>query len=65
LLEAGEVRLVLLDVLGREVAALAEGPFAAGLHSAQVDALSVAPGPYIARLQSGDAAVSRRVTVSR
>ena len=65
--EAGRFRLALYDVLGREVAALAEGDGAAGPDEAALDAraLGLAPGLYLARLETAAGAVTTQVTVAR
>ena len=48
--KAGNVSLVVYDVLGREVATLVRGTLGAGYHTATWDARSVASGVYFARL---------------
>ena len=50
----GLVSLVVYDVLGREMAQLAHGPYAAGYHSARWNAGSLASGVYYARLMVSD-----------
>ncbi len=62
---AGNVRLAVYDVLGREVAVLAEGARTAGENVATLEAGRLATGAYVLRLQAGDAAVTRLVTVAR
>jgi hypothetical protein len=63
--QAGPVHVRIYDLLGREVARLAEGDtMAAGWHEMQWDA-RLAAGAYIIRLSTGSAAVSRRVIVVR
>lgn len=52
------------DVLGRRVATLAEGPYAAGSHSLRWRT-ELAPGVYFIRLDAGGRSVTRRVTVVR
>lgn len=56
---AGEARLTLHDLAGREVVALAAGPHAAGAHVVRWDGRdahgrAVAPGVYLARLVTRD-----------
>ncbi|MEO1728050.1 MAG: T9SS type A sorting domain-containing protein [Bacteroidota bacterium] len=63
--EAGPVHLVLYDVLGRAVATVAEGVHAAGRHEARLDAASLPSGAYVARLEAGGVALTRRLTVVR
>ncbi|MDX1440640.1 MAG: T9SS type A sorting domain-containing protein, partial [Rubricoccaceae bacterium] len=46
------VRLDLFDALGRRVAVLADGSFAAGQHEVVVDGYALRPGLYIARLSA-------------
>ena len=63
--EAGTVRVVVYDVLGRQVAVLADGERSAGTHDVALDAGLLAPGVYVVRLTAGEASVVRRVTVAR
>ena len=67
LAEAGRFRLALFDVLGREVAALAGGEGVPGEATAALDArgLGLAPGLYLARLETAAGAVATRITVAR
>ncbi len=60
---SGPVRLAVVDVLGREVAVLAEGAQAAGSHEAHLGGL--APGVYVLRMTAGAATSSRTITVVR
>jgi hypothetical protein len=53
------IRLAVYDLLGREVAVLADGLFGAGSHQAVWDAASMPSGNYICRLE-GPAAVPAR-----
>ncbi len=62
---AGPVRLRVLDVLGREVAVLAEGLRSAGAHRATLNASRLAAGVYVVVLDAGGARVTRTVTVVR
>lgn len=62
---AQEVRIVAYDVLGREVAVLAEGIQPAGEHEATFDAASLPSGIYVVRLTAGKTTLTRRVTVVR
>lgn len=63
------VRLAVFDVLGREVALLADGVQAAGTHEAQSAQGGLASGVYVVRLETGSGAVrqvrTQRVTVVR
>jgi hypothetical protein len=47
---AADVRISLVDVLGREVVVLADGPHEAGPHAVEIDGRPLAPGVYIARV---------------
>jgi hypothetical protein len=49
---SGRVRLVVSDVLGREVAVLADGTFGPGEHTATFSAAGLATGCYFARLST-------------
>lgn len=64
LAEAGPVRLVAVDALGRLVAVLADGVQAAGAHEAPL-AAGLAPGVYLVRLSSGRSSLTRSLTVVR
>ncbi len=65
LAEAGDVRLAVYDVLGREVAVAHEGLLAAGDHDATVETARLAPGLYVVRLQSAGWSLTRTLTVVR
>jgi hypothetical protein len=47
---AAGVRVALVDVLGREVAVLADGPHEAGVHPIEIAGAGLAPGVYLARV---------------
>jgi hypothetical protein len=51
--------LAVYDVLGREVARLADGEFSAGEHEVRVDASGLPPGLYSYRIVAGDLRASR------
>lgn len=61
----GEARLSVYDVMGREVAVLATGTFAADAHEAMVDVSALASGVYVVRLQADGAASTARLSVVR
>ena len=63
LAEAGAARVAVVDVLGREVAVLAQGTAEAGTHEATVQGL--APGTYLVVLETGGARTTSRLTVVR
>jgi hypothetical protein len=62
---AAHVRAVVVDVLGREVGLLHDGPLSGGTHRLALDASRLVPGVYWVRVQTGDAALSRPLTVAR
>src|SRR5690606_18976751 len=63
--EAGPVRLVVYDVLGRAVARLVDGEVEAGFHAVVLDGRGLASGPYVVRLEAGGAAAVQRITLVR
>ena len=62
--EAGPVRLTVLDVRGRAVATLADGPMAAGPHEARLSG-ALAAGVYVVRLEAAGTVVTRQAVVVR
>ncbi|HEX9951111.1 MAG TPA: T9SS type A sorting domain-containing protein [Rubricoccaceae bacterium] len=62
---AVDVRVTVLDALGREVAVLADGAVGAGTHEAAFDAHRLAPGAYVVRLAAGADVRTGRLTVVR
>lgn len=62
--EAADVRVSVVDALGREVAVLAEGTRAA-TSEATFDTSALAPGVYVVVMRSNGYALSRTVTVVR
>jgi hypothetical protein len=56
-------RLTILDVTGRRIATLADGPFTAGHHPLRWDPVVVPPGVYFARLEAGGRVISRRIVL--
>lgn len=59
--EASSIRLAVYDILGKEVAVLADGPFAAGWHQVRFDATGLATGMYLYRIQTGQSVITRRM----
>ena len=59
-----EARLALYDVLGRQVALVADGA-PAGAQTARLDTAGLAPGVYVLRLTAGAGVITRTVTVVR
>ena len=65
LTEAQDVRAVVHDALGREVAVVFAGPLAAGERVLSVDTSRWPPGVYVVRVQGATSTESRRLTVVR
>ena len=63
--EASDVRLAVYDVLGREVAVLAEGRHEAGRYTPTFDGGRLPSGTYLVRIQAGTFGATRSMTLSR
>ncbi|MCX6133089.1 MAG: YDG domain-containing protein [Ignavibacteriales bacterium] len=63
--EAAKVRLVVYDMLGREVAVLADGERPAGQHALRFDASKLSSGMYIYRLQTGNFTQTRKLMLMK
>lgn len=63
--EATDVRLVVYDLLGREVAVLADGLQEAGAFEAPFEAMGLPSGAYLVRLTAGNVVEATRVTLVR
>ncbi|WP_412060763.1 immunoglobulin-like domain-containing protein [Rubrivirga sp. IMCC45206] len=63
--ETAPVRVVVYDVVGREVAVLADGPQEPGTHRATVHGADLPSGVYIVRMTSGSFVATQRLTVVR
>ncbi|MEM1041271.1 MAG: T9SS type A sorting domain-containing protein [Bacteroidota bacterium] len=63
--EAGTVRLTVYDLLGREVAVLADGTLDAGFHTATLGGAGLPSGTYLVRLSAAGQVETQRVTVVR
>lgn len=50
--ESAEVRIMVADLLGRQVSVLADGHFAAGYHQVTFDARTLASGIYLVQIES-------------
>jgi gluconolactonase len=62
---SGDVKLCVVDVLGREVAVLAKGRMAPGTHSLQWDSSHCASGVYLCRLEADGFRETRRMLLVR
>ncbi len=65
LAEASDMRVVVFDVLGREVAVLHAGPLGAGEHALSFESAHLPAGVYLVRAEGGGLVASQRVTVVR
>lgn len=63
LTEAGPVRLVVYDALGREIARLVDATREAGEHTVAFDASHLPSGTYVVRLEAGGAVQTQRLTL--
>jgi hypothetical protein len=63
--ETAHVRLVVYDVLGREVALLADKTLAAGTHETVFEATGLPSGLYVYRLEAGRHAQVRRMLLAK
>jgi hypothetical protein len=60
---SANLRVALVDVLGREVSVLADGQHEPGPHEIEIDGRPLAPGVYVARVWvDGQAAAALTVT---
>ncbi len=57
------VKLEIYDIMGRKVAALADGAYDAGRHTVSWDASDQSSGVYFYRLEAGDKVVTKRMTL--
>ena len=62
---AGEVRVALYDLLGREVRVVSDGPRPAGQYRLAVRTDGLASGVYLLRAQSGGGVAVQKVSVAR
>ena len=60
-----DVDLRVVDLLGRTVARLVEGPMEAGVHTVRFEAGSLPSGVYLARLRAGSATQTRKLMLLR
>jgi subtilisin family serine protease len=60
---AGYARITVHDILGRELAVLADGLHSSGTHSALFDGSGLASGMYLYRLETPSGVVTRKMTL--
>ncbi|TVR16623.1 MAG: BspA family leucine-rich repeat surface protein [Balneolaceae bacterium] len=60
---SSEIRLDLFDITGRHIATLAEGQTSAGRHQVTFEASNLSSGVYLYRLQAGQVAFTRKLTI--
>jgi len=65
LLDAAEVSLSIYNLMGQEVATLARGPYAAGVHRVTFNAGELPSGIYLSRLTAGEATQVHRMLLTR
>lgn len=63
--EGGAARVDVVDVLGRRVAVVHDGPLAAGWTDVPVETAALAPGVYVVRLVAGRTARTQALVVAR
>jgi len=56
-----DVRLIVFNLLGLEIAVLAEGEYAAGTYSVTFDGMSLASGVYLYQLVAGTKRLTRKL----
>ena len=61
----GHVKLVVCDVLGREVVTLADGRYPAGQFAFRLDGSALASGVYLCRLTAADFVQTRKMVLAR
>jgi endo-1,4-beta-xylanase len=61
--QRSDVRLVLLDMLGREVINIAYGSYEAGNHNVQLSASNLPSGIYLYRLQTGNFQATKKLII--
>ena len=65
LAEGGAAHVAVYDVLGREVAVLADGPLARGRHAVAVGSGALPAGAYVVRVTTAAGVQTTRLTVAR
>ena len=59
------VRASVVDLQGREIAVIADAPFATGAHSITWDGSRQAPGMYFVQVRRGTTTTTNRVLIAR
>lgn len=59
------VRASVVDLQGREIAVIADAPFASGAHSIAWDGSRQAPGMYFVQVRRGTTTTTNRVLIAR
>lgn len=62
---ASDAKMTVYDVLGREVATLADGTYVAGTHNVAFDSAALTSGSYVVRLVANGTVVTRTLSVAR
>jgi hypothetical protein len=60
---AEHVRIIIFDILGREAAVLADGPYSTGMHKIALDASSFSSGIYFYQMTAGQFSQMRKLAV--
>jgi hypothetical protein len=63
--EQADVKVQVYNVLGQQVATVADGQMEAGSHKLEWDGSSLSSGVYFVRMKAGDATDTHRITVVR
>ncbi|MBU1653158.1 T9SS type A sorting domain-containing protein [bacterium] len=61
LAKAGMAKITVFDLMGRQVATLVDGNYAAGLHNVTFNAANLASGVYIYRLEADNRAMEKKM----
>ncbi len=63
--KAGDVKLIVFDILGREVATLVNGYTGAGNHTVDFNASNLSSGVYLYKIQAGDFTETRKMILMK
>ena len=63
--EEGDMRIAVTDLLGRELAVMAEGVLPAGIHERRFEASALASGVYLCRMSAGSFSQTRKLLLIR